>query len=366
MSVSLNTNVTQVANTQPVKSSETKTDDKSKFLTPTQTKVAIGTGLAALAAVGIYLATRGRSAKPAENVINDVTQNVQETKVPSEIEQLKEKVAVLRQSIKTNYQAERKGLNEDVGLRLNHHCAGYIGGNPKSEKDFDKLIRHYKEDKLDGKSLKEDNILIGNYRAKLKEKAKTLSEDLDFQYARKLKKQYYNDFMKLSQDESVLQTYIIDEVLYSKANGKTSEYLKALGLSVDDAVKMLKNPEGAYDKFKMLREKACGVVNGKRPEPKIMKQNMDSLASKHKKLGDPKIEIKELFDDMNIVAQNAKDCIYHRNSNLQLIEHLQQLKSQYKQKILELSHKTRQSAEVQELKEALAKLKELESKQGNV
>ena len=79
MSVSLNTNVTQVANTQPVKPSETKTDDKSKFLTPTQTKVAIGTGLAALAAVGIYLATRGRSAKPAENVINDVTQNAQET-----------------------------------------------------------------------------------------------------------------------------------------------------------------------------------------------------------------------------------------------------------------------------------------------
>ena len=79
MSVSLNTNVTQVANTQTVKPSETKTDDKSKFLTPIQTKVAIGTGLAALAAVGIYLATRGRSAKPAENVINDVTQNVQET-----------------------------------------------------------------------------------------------------------------------------------------------------------------------------------------------------------------------------------------------------------------------------------------------
>ena len=79
MSVSLNTNVTQVANTQPVKPSETKTDDKSKFLTPTQTKVAIGTGLAALAAVGIYLVTRGRSAKPTENVINDVTQNVQET-----------------------------------------------------------------------------------------------------------------------------------------------------------------------------------------------------------------------------------------------------------------------------------------------
>ncbi len=79
MSISLNTNVTQVANTQTVKPSETKIDDKSKILTPTQTKVAIGTGLAALAAVGIYLATRGRGAKPAENVINDVTQNVQET-----------------------------------------------------------------------------------------------------------------------------------------------------------------------------------------------------------------------------------------------------------------------------------------------
>ena len=57
MSVSLNNNVAQVNNTQPIKESEKKTDEKSKSF-PTKTAVIVGTGLTALAAVGIYLTTR--------------------------------------------------------------------------------------------------------------------------------------------------------------------------------------------------------------------------------------------------------------------------------------------------------------------
>ena len=57
MSVSLNNNVAQVNNTQPIKQSEKKTDEKSKSF-PTKTAVIVGTGLTALAAVGIYLTTR--------------------------------------------------------------------------------------------------------------------------------------------------------------------------------------------------------------------------------------------------------------------------------------------------------------------
>ncbi len=78
MPVSLNNNVAQVNNIQQSKQPEKKTDEKSKFLTPTQTKVAVGTALTALAAVGIYLATKGKGAKVAQEMVTNATQTAQE------------------------------------------------------------------------------------------------------------------------------------------------------------------------------------------------------------------------------------------------------------------------------------------------
>lgn len=78
MPVSLNNNVAQVNNIQQSKQPEKKTDEKSKFLTPTQTKVAVGTALTALAAVGIYLATKGKGAKVAQETVTNSTQTAQE------------------------------------------------------------------------------------------------------------------------------------------------------------------------------------------------------------------------------------------------------------------------------------------------
>lgn len=68
MSLSLNNNVVQVNNTQPIKQPQKKTDEKTKLLTPTQTNVAIGTGLTVLAAIGIYIATKGKGSKTAHEV----------------------------------------------------------------------------------------------------------------------------------------------------------------------------------------------------------------------------------------------------------------------------------------------------------
>lgn len=78
MSISLNNNVAQANNIQQSKQPENKTDEKSKFLTPTQTKVAVGTALTALAAVGIYLATKGKDAKVTQETVTNATQNAQE------------------------------------------------------------------------------------------------------------------------------------------------------------------------------------------------------------------------------------------------------------------------------------------------
>ena len=322
--------------------------------------------MTALAAVGIYLATRGKADKAAQEAAQNVANEVKAPNASSEIETLKEKIKTLRQTIKTNYQAERKELNKNSAERLNSYDCKQIGGMPKSEKDYDKVIRHLKEDNVDGYKLDEMNSVISDYRTKLKEKSKALAGDSEFQEIRKLRHKYINS-SNLNKDECVIIGKLIDDVLYSKANGKTSDYLESLGLSVDDAVQMIKNPKGAYKKIIALRDKACGVVGDKRPDDYMAR--MHSLENKRKNLGTANgtpLNMEDLFDDMHVEAQNAKQNMSIRKGRLEHIEHLQQQKAQYKQKVIELSHKTRQSAEVQELKEALARLKELESKEKNI
>ena len=88
MPVSLN-NVSQVNNTQAIKQPEKKTNEKSNFLTPTKTKIAVGTALTALAAVGIYLATKGKGNKATQEVVTEATHNIQET-VPETVNTIKE------------------------------------------------------------------------------------------------------------------------------------------------------------------------------------------------------------------------------------------------------------------------------------
>ena len=73
MSVSLNNNVAQVNNIQPSKQPEKKTDEKSKSF-PTKTAVILGTGLTALAAVGIYLTTRKKM--PTSTINQSKTQDI--------------------------------------------------------------------------------------------------------------------------------------------------------------------------------------------------------------------------------------------------------------------------------------------------
>ena len=372
MPVSMN-NVSQVNNTQPIKQQPKTTDEKTKSF-PTKTAVVVGTGLAALAAVGIYLATKGKGAKAVQQATHNTQEAVQNAanevktpNAPSEIETLKEKIATLRQNIKTNYQAERKELNENSRDHLNSYVNDYMGGMPKSEKDYDKVIRHFKEDNVEGYKLDEMNTVIGNYRTHLKEKARALAGNSDFQEIRKLRHKYNRDLFNLKEDERAIKTQLIDDVLYSKANGKTSEYLEALGLSVDDAVQMIKNPKGASKKIIALRDKACGVVGDKRPDDYMAR--MHSLDNKRKNFGadgGAGIEMNDLFDDMAVEVKNAKLNMSIRKVYLEVIEYLQQQKAEYKQKVIELSHKTRQSAEVQELKEAIARLKELEAKEKNI
>lgn len=72
MPVSMN-NVAQVNNTQPINQQPKTTDEKTKSFS-TKTAVVVGTGLAALAAVGIYLTTRKRMPTTNQAKMQDIIQ----------------------------------------------------------------------------------------------------------------------------------------------------------------------------------------------------------------------------------------------------------------------------------------------------
>lgn len=72
MSVSGINNVAQTNNIQSTKTLEKKTEETSKTSNLTKTTVAIGAGVTALAAVGIYLATKGKGAKSTQETANTI------------------------------------------------------------------------------------------------------------------------------------------------------------------------------------------------------------------------------------------------------------------------------------------------------
>lgn len=263
MSVSLNTNVTQVANTQTVKPSETKTDDKSKFLTPTQTKVAIGTGLAALAAVGIYLATRGKNTKATSEVTTEITQGSVE-----QLKNLQEQAKQLKTEIKNAYleklskhcPAEELTLLAQDGLKsiAGHENQRYI----RSSKDW-KLIKEYLMNLGKDMSPTESCSVEFYYPAKarrdmlslqIKNRLKDLQTDKDWIELRKVRKVLLKDLKlqgKNSEEGKVIRTQIADinEILKSKVLNIQDDYNKFHTMNIDDASKRLKKRYKTFNEY---------------------------------------------------------------------------------------------------------------------
>ena len=132
MPVSLN-NVSQVNNTQAIKQPEKKTDEKSKFLTPTKTKIAVGTALTALAAVGIYLATKGKGNKATQEAVTEATHNIQET-VPETVNTIKEMtVDAFRQA----------GNKFNKGKAVTSTGEVFTGSLTHQTKDGKNIVREY-------------------------------------------------------------------------------------------------------------------------------------------------------------------------------------------------------------------------------
>ena len=156
MSVSLNTNEIQVSNTQSVKSSETKRDDKSKFLTPIQTKIAIGTSLAALAAVGIYLAIRGKNSKNTSKISKEIIEH-NKSSVNAQVAQPNMK---MNDGAKFEYDKVKSTCDGEISVIVNdsknktlQEMAEYYAQEEKIS-SFPKLLENF-QDEIQSKTVKD-------------------------------------------------------------------------------------------------------------------------------------------------------------------------------------------------------------------
>ena len=156
MSVSLNTNEIQVSNTQSVKSSETKRDDKSKFLTPIQTKIAIGTSLAALSAVGIYLAIRGKNSKNTSKISKEIIEH-NKSSVNAQVAQPNMK---MNDGAKFEYDKVKSTCDGEISVIVNdsknktlQEMAEYYAQEEKIS-SFPKLLENF-QDEIQSKTVKD-------------------------------------------------------------------------------------------------------------------------------------------------------------------------------------------------------------------
>ena len=316
-------------------------------------KVGIGLGIlgtAALAFAWIYQMTRGCSGGKS---------------IPtSEVKDLKNKIAKLKESIKAKYELERKAIDKKALTRLNmfqracleHAKAGKA--NPceiNSITDFNRVIKYIQESKHgNNKSLADLQADIIIYPKVLKAKLQELSNDFDWIQLRKLRHKIQNSQCKDNND--FCRLLLIDEVLFSKANNEVSSYLQTLNLSVDDAIKLIKTPNTAeeFNKISMLAQKA-------NPE-KYKWLNMVKHDFGYK------LNVKDLYISKAVneailsAVHNAKKAPGEIKKLECSIADVLEQKQKYQTNVIDLANKTRQSTEIKELKDLLAQLKELENK----
>ncbi len=170
MPVSMN-NVSQVNNTQPIKQQPKTTDEKTKSF-PTKTAVVVGTGLAALAAVGIYLATKGKGAKATQKVVTETVHNTQETAN-----------TVKEMTVDAFKQA---GNKFNKGKAVTNTGETFTGNITHQTKDGKKIVMEYengvlkKSTKYDGK-----NVLTQKRYEHCEDGIFTISDNNDFFFMKK-------------------------------------------------------------------------------------------------------------------------------------------------------------------------------------
>lgn len=233
-------------------------DDKKGL--STETKWVIGLGLTALASYAIYRMTKGRIKTGNTDT--------------SQVDNIQKQINELKNKIKTNYLEEKNKItqkyfdsgnftmNECSLLHDKHKKEGslyHIG--PKSIDDLNYLIKDYSEPSGKSYGIKSSaQSEIDNFSKSIKERLSELQKDSDWVELRKMRKQilknrkarrFDNSIPKDPNESSRLE--LINDVLYSKYNGKKTNLMERLSLSIDDVIKLIKNPNTNDEYIKILK-----------------------------------------------------------------------------------------------------------------
>lgn len=191
---------------------------------------------------GIYLATRGKS----KGSTSTASQTTSTAETPS-VKSLEEKIAKLKGEIRGKFVEARDTY---WGNRDNLGGAPLIVTNDLglpnfafSTKQADEVLTRLRNDKNVADARKVLDEFSKSARSRLAE----LSNDADWVEMRRLRKQLIKGNQaevtaRLNENGNGQRLYLINEILFAKVNGK-SKLLEALGMSVDDAIKMVKAPE---------------------------------------------------------------------------------------------------------------------------
>ena len=235
-----------------------ETEDKKGL--SNSAKWGVGLGLTALAATGIYLTTRGKV--KASTGVNSQADNIQK-----QINELKDK-------IKTNYLREKSEITkkyfDDKNFTLNeisvlHHKHANEGSThlvgAKSINDLNYLIKDFTEPTgiLHGhKSTAQSKI--DKFFKSVKERLTELQKDSDWVELRKMRKQILKNRKARRVDKSIpkdpneyTRLELINDALYSKYHGKKTDIMEVFDLSLDDILKLIKNPNTEDEYLKICK-----------------------------------------------------------------------------------------------------------------
>ena len=188
-------------------------------------------GLAALASVGIYLATKGKGKVKPQTLVDEVKNQANNT----QLEELQKQANELKEKIGREYWNK---LGQDKE---------FISGRSPLDKDAYKELSKDKKDMQ--KLLDENEPIVKEFSTKVRNSVKALQNDPDYVELRKLRNQYKKECRNHNwQNAGKLQ--FINELIFTKLNGgQKTPYFKKLGFEQKEAFDMLSLPSEQFVKM---------------------------------------------------------------------------------------------------------------------
>lgn len=300
-------------------------------------KIMVGLGaVAAITLAGIAIANKMKKGGSVSSTNS--------TETPNTIKKLEDEIKSLANSIKEKYSNDKETLGKNACGELNNFQREQLGGKTiTSTKNYEKIISSYSDLKdFDGLKLDEAENTLRKLSTSVKNKLKTLNQDIDWAYLVKMRnairRQFTKNPMLVSQDDHA-RSQLIDEILWSKANGKASPLLTALKIDVNEAVNLVKTPK-TEEAFKILRQDFIRANPHKYSDLKINDSSILHLFSEGEKI------------------RNLQSKVHRR---LETIEKLNQNKETFRNNLKALATQYRESDDVKKLKELKKKLAELKN-----